>query len=196
MLRFMLLSIVAGVLAALLGLIAQKLGHDSGNLMPFLVAIITLSIIMLTNRHWPPAKISPPPTPDNLHWHYLGLAGASTGMVGAAVLLKTNPDQSMIEGVVFMASVVAGLWFASRQNALQLARKNDPSLFDERAQANQRKSEKWAFLVALETALILGLVDFLNIASLSGAFVGFSAGAAGIFTGMLAQAWLEWRDTR
>ena len=189
-------AIFSGILAGLLMLITQKMGFDSGKVLPLVVIAAIMPVVTLSNRFWPPKPIITPPQPDHLHWHFLGMASAGAGMVSALILLRINPEQSLIWWGLLIASIALGLWLEIRQNALKLARKQNPALFDERAQANQRKSEKWAFLATLETALVLGLVDFQDIVSLSGAFVGISAGVAGILTGLLVQAWLEWRDSR
>ena len=194
--RIILLAIVAGVLCGILILTTQKMGYDSAKLMPLLVIAAVVLATNLSNRLWPPKPMISPPDPDHLHWHYLGMAGVGASMVGSLFLLRISPSQSSVWGGILIASLAIGLWYAVRQNALRLAYKQDPALFDERAQANQRKSEKWAFLATLETALILGLIDFQNIIDLSGAFVGICAGVAGILTGLLVQAWLEWRDSR
>ena len=64
------------------------------------------------------------------------------------------------------------------------------------ARANQSRAERWALLAAVEAGLILGLLDFGGILSLSGAEVGFSVAFVAVETGLLGQAFLEWRDAR
>ncbi len=76
-------------------------------------------------------------------------------------------------------------WIAARKN---------PALADERMRLNRMKSEKWALLACVETALILGLFDYEGWLELSGATVGFAVAIAGLVVGLATQLWLEAKD--
>jgi hypothetical protein len=75
-----------------------------------------------------------------------------------------------------------------------IAARQNPALVDERMRFNRLKSEKWALLACFDTALILGLIDFNGWVHISGATVGFTVAAAGLFVGLASQYWLERRD--
>ncbi len=194
MIRFILPIIGGGILAGLGVALLEYLGFVSRAAVPLAVGLTVIPLTLLTNKFWPLKPTIAPPDPGRLHLHYLALAAVGAGLFSALVLLQTR--QSAFGWGLMLVSVALGLWLSARQNALRILHKTDPALFDERAQANQRRSEKWAFIATLEIALILGWLDFQDITPLSGAFVGFGAAFAGVMTGLLMQAWFEWRDTR
>jgi len=194
MIGFILPAIGAGILGGLATALLGYLGFDTRVAMPLAVGLAVMPMIWLTNRVRPARPTVAPPDPERLYWHYLGLALAGAGLFIALLWLQ---EARTAAGFGLLGAALAlGLWLSARQNALRILKRDDPSLFDERAQANQRRSEKWAFIATFEAALILGWLDFQGIAELSGAFVGFGAAFAGAMAGLLGQAWLEWRDSR
>ena len=65
-----------------------------------------------------------------------------------------------------------------------------------RPRASQVRGDRWGALVTLQIALIGGLLDFIDILSLSGAQVGFAAACTGVLVGISVQAWDEWQAAR
>lgn len=194
MLRFILTALVFGLLGAVVAVGLDWFGIDTRAYMPFVIGALVVATMPLTDRFFPPGSLPAPPDPERMHWHYLGLALAGSGMFAALAFLQRQ--QSLPLFLLLIASLGLGLWLAARQNALRKLYKKNPALFDERAEANQRKAERWAFVATLEVALILGWLDWQQILALSGAFVGFGAAFAGVMAGLLMQAWLEWRDAK
>ncbi len=194
MTRFILDALGFGLLAGLVGGGLAYYGLDAKAYMPFIVGGLAVMSMWFSDRFYRPKSLPAPPDAKRMHWHYLGLALAGTGMFAALVLLQRHESLPLF--LLLLASMGLGLWLAARQNALRILYKQNPALFDERAQANQRRAEKWAFGATLEVAVILGWLDHEQIVALSGAFVGFGAAYAGVMAGLLMQAWLEWRDAR
>lgn len=196
MTRFALSIFATGVLGGLVAVALHALGLATPiniGLGVGLSTMLTLRILGIVGGTG--TEPVSPPNPERLHWHYLGLAAAGLGLFGALVLLHNHPTNLPGWGL-FAISVGTGLWFAARQKALSTRAKKDPAFFDERARANTGRAERWAFLAAFEAALILGGLDYLGYMPLSGSFVGFGVAIMGVTVGILAQAWLEWRDSR
>lgn len=196
MLRPVVAIVAAGALAGVLIAGLEAAGYRAGWITGGCVAAAVILVSLAEHRLFPPARApASPPNPDRAHWHYLQLAlGAALMAFG---LWRLQNDPRFIFGwLAFAAGAGLGLWAAARQRALALHMRTKPGLFDERARANRDRAERWALLAALETGLILGLLDLEGILSLSGAAVGFSVAFVAVETGLLGQAFLEWRDSR
>jgi len=105
-----------------------------------------------------------------------------------------------VPGLFFPAlavAIIGAVWLyksALLYLTFMVAAQKNPALLDERSLNNQRDSEKWAFVGCLEMALLLGYLDFIGLAAISGATVGFSVAIFGVVVALMRQYWLEKQD--
>lgn len=195
MLRFVTIAAILGlVTAGIVEVAEENTGWRPDWLMPPVVAALIGGWVWYEFRHGrvPAAR---PENSENLHRILLHMAIVFLvlilGMVGISWL--SEPYKFISAGIAAFGLVAAVPVTLRWINLIKAARDN-PALIDERILENAGKSERWAFLASLEIALILGMVDHLDVLPISGATVGFSVAIGGVFTGIGSQAYFEWRD--
>ncbi len=190
------------IYAILSGPIAR--GLSDGLNLNFLATLVVLqsSTLMLMlwlaqKRGWWDAVDTSTITEDSLQKILRNmLAGLAVFLSGLILTIRFGSDLR----VSLLASgltIAGGGWLlhaTSRYLVWFAATQQNPALMDERMRANQRISEKWAFVGCVNTAVILGFIDFNGWVPLSGATVGFSTAIAGILAGLFSQYFLEWKD--
>ncbi len=199
--RLIILEITLWILLMSVGIaISNVMDVSSGLLLVITSALSFLITRIIGNRRgWKTVADTSTITEESLQnslMHFLIGFSVLTIPILLYTFLNLKPDLLTI--LVFGSAIFIGLaWmiYASiRYYTWIIAARKNPALVDERIRANQKISDKLAFVGCFGTAVILGLLDFMGWVPLSGAIVGISAGIAGLFVGLASQYWLEMRD--
>lgn len=193
--RFVGKAIILGIVAAALGWgVCFVTGWQSTIIQPLLVGVLISGWLFYEIKDASPEPQQPDGR-DHLLRIIIQMAGAF--IVAFAGLISAQWADGIVKtGLYALMAIglICGLPIVARYNNWLKNARNDPTLFDERVSRNMAKSEKWAFLICMETALTMGVMDYLNVVQLSGAIVGFTAASLGIASGLFLQGWYEWQD--
>lgn len=195
MLRFITTAVILGlVTAGIVEVVEVNTGWRQDWVMPVVLAAL-IGLWAWYEFRYARVSTASPVSSENLHRVLFQLAVALLsfvlGMVGVSWL---SGSYVFIPAAFAVIGLIAFVPAMVRWMAFIKAARENPTLMDERIIENAGKSERWAFLASLEIALILGMVDHLDVLPISGATVGFSVAISGVFTGVASQAYFEWRD--
>lgn len=196
--RFLLEAVLLGLVCAAAVVALEAWFGLSHEWVVILVLAPGLCLLMLSQKRRKIARRDHP-NPERQHVPLIQLAVGGWVFVIGMALVSTQPEGALgfwVGTVAWLLGLAVAVPGASAQMRQAQAARHDPAQVDERAKANQTRSQGWGFVAMLQVALIGGLVDMNGIWALSGAAVGFAAGSAGVLVGLTGQAYLEWRDAR
>ena len=193
--KFILTSIIIGLIAVGFSELLQRITNWRGDwIMPPLMAVWIGGWLWYESRHSHATAVQNQDA-DCLHWTLFQMAaGLLVFIMGMVGLNLISEPYKFVAGGIGVLGFIGAIPAVVRYNEFIKAARHAPALMDERIAENAGKSERWAFLACFEIALILGMIDYLDMVQITGATVGFSAGVGGVFVGIMAQAYYEWRD--
>lgn len=161
--------------------------------------LCTALVFQLVLYRAPPVQVTPQDAAELQHRTLRNMTLSAVGTwiyVAGGALVWAQPSIAVfaIGAVLMVVGVITGL--VSGLPLLRAARLSrvDPSLEDERAQANQAISYRNAYLVGLQAAVALALLSSWNMIVLEASTLGFIVTAAMVLAQVTTLAWREWSD--